>query len=42
LELDAVAADLGFDLVRGAVGDDAAVVDDDDVVGEVVGFVEVC
>ena len=40
-DLDALAADLGLELVGGAPGDDLAVVDDDDVVGEAVGLLEV-
>ena len=40
-DLQARAAGLGLQLGRGAAGDHAAVVDDDDPVGELVGLVEV-
>lgn len=40
-DLDAFAAGAGLELVGGAAGDDAAVVDDRDVVGEVVGLLQV-
>ena len=40
-DLDALAADLGLELVRGAARDDLAVVDDGDLVGELVGLLEV-
>ena len=40
-ELEALAADLPFELVGGALGDDPAVVDDDDLVREQVGLLEV-
>ena len=41
LEADVAAADAPFQLVGGALGDDAAVVEDGDPVGELVGLVEV-
>ena len=40
-DLDALATDLGLELVGGAAGDRPAVVDDEDVVGELVGLLEV-
>ena len=40
-ELEAVAADLCLELIGGAVGEDAAAVDDHDLVGELVGFLQV-
>jgi len=40
-DLQALAAELGLELVGGALGDHAAVVDDDDVVGELVGLLEI-
>ena len=41
VDLDALAADLALQLVGGAAGDDPAVVDDGDVVGQLVGLLEV-
>ena len=41
LDVEPLAADLGLELVRGALGDHAAVVDHHDPVGEPVGLVEV-
>ena len=40
-DLDPLAADLGLELVGGAAGDDLAVVDDRDRVGQLVGLLEV-
>ena len=40
-DLDALAADLRLELVGGAAGDDLAVVDDGDRVGQLVGLLEV-
>ena len=40
-ELDHVAAHPVFQLFAGAGGDDHAVVDDDDLVGQLIGFIEV-
>ena len=40
-DLDPLAAELGLELVRGAAGDDLAVVDDRDRVGQLVGLLEV-
>ncbi len=40
-DLDALAADLGLQLARRALCDGATVVDDDDVVGELIGLFEV-
>ena len=40
-DLDPLAADLRLELVGGAAGDDPAVVDDGDLVGELVGLLEV-
>ena len=40
-DLDALAADLRLELVGGAAGDDLAAVDDGDLVGELVGLLEV-
>ncbi|MFB9777453.1 hypothetical protein [Brevibacterium otitidis] len=34
-------ADLGFELIGGACGDDASAVDDGDVVGELIGLCEI-
>ena len=41
MDLDALSADPPLELVGGAVGDDVAVVDDDDVLGQLVGLLEV-
>jgi hypothetical protein len=41
LEADVAAGDAPFQLVGGALGDDAAVVEDGDPIGELVGLVEV-
>ena len=40
-DFDPLAADLGLQLVGGAPGDDLAVVDDRDRVGQLVGLLEV-
>lgn len=40
-DLQDLAADLGLELVGGAMGDDLAVVDDGDVAGQVVGLLHV-
>ena len=40
-DLDPLAADLRLELVGGAAGDDLAVVDDGDLVGQLVGLLEV-
>ena len=40
-DLDALTADLALELVRGAPGDDLAVVDHGDGVGQLVGFLQV-
>ena len=40
-DLDPLPADLSLELVRGAMSDLSPVVDDDDVVGEVVGLLEI-